>query len=176
MGTESFCWPKIIPFEFVLNHIEIVKGLLFVVHVKLILLIIPIELIWPKFTTCWNPEFIVNVLFKLGTDEEFENLFTRVMSLVPPKELEGVMSANLIRESYKGYLDKELGRLVREGFQTWNDFDAKYQFIKEKGSNDIKNLNGDVIINVGADSNPYDIVDAFNNSFNILVIISIIHL
>jgi len=59
--------------------------------------------------------------------EEFENLFTRVMSLVPPKELEGVMSANLIREAYVGHLDQELGRLVSEGFQTWNEFDAKYR-------------------------------------------------
>jgi len=59
--------------------------------------------------------------------EEFENLFTRVMSLVPPKELEGIMSANLIREAYVGHLDQELGRLVREGFQTWNEFDAKYR-------------------------------------------------
>jgi hypothetical protein len=49
------------------------------------------------------------------------------MSLVPPKELEGVMSANLIREAYVGHLDQELGRLVREGFQTWNEFDAKYR-------------------------------------------------
>lgn len=59
--------------------------------------------------------------------EEFENLFTRVMSLVPPKELEGIMSANLIREAYVGHLDLELGRLVREGFKTWNEFDSKYR-------------------------------------------------
>lgn len=59
--------------------------------------------------------------------EEFENLFTRVMSLLPPKELEGLMSANLIREAYVGHLDHELGHLVREGFKTWNDFDSKYR-------------------------------------------------
>jgi len=59
--------------------------------------------------------------------EAFDNLFTRVMSLVPPKELEGVMAASFVKEEYTTSFDQEIGRLVKEGFDTWNQYDSKYR-------------------------------------------------
>jgi len=59
--------------------------------------------------------------------DEFEALFSRVMSLVPPKELESILGDS------SGPLDVEspeaerLGRLVKEGFQNWNSFDDAYR-------------------------------------------------
>lgn len=58
---------------------------------------------------------------------EFEELFSRVMSLVPPKELETILV------DISGSLDPgsaeadEIGRLVNEGFRTWNSFDQQYR-------------------------------------------------
>lgn len=58
---------------------------------------------------------------------EFEALFSRVMSLVPPKELETILV------DISGSLDfgsadaDEIGRLVNEGFRTWNSFDQQYR-------------------------------------------------
>ncbi|QPN61975.1 DEAD/DEAH box helicase [Synechococcus sp. CBW1004] len=59
--------------------------------------------------------------------DQFETLFSRVMSLVPPKELEAILG------DLSGPLDtgspgaEEIGRLVSEGFQTWSSFDDKYR-------------------------------------------------
>jgi superfamily II DNA or RNA helicase len=64
--------------------------------------------------------------------EAFENLFTRVMSLVPPKELEGVLSASFVKEEYTTSFDQEIGRLVKEGFDTWNEYDSKYREQSQK--------------------------------------------
>lgn len=58
--------------------------------------------------------------------DQFELLFSRVMSLVPPKELE-----EIIGRASPGPLgtfeSNEIGRLVTEGFQSWNDFDSAYR-------------------------------------------------
>ena len=59
--------------------------------------------------------------------EQFEELFSRVMSLVPPKELEAILgdaSGPLVTSSYA---EAEIGRLVTEGFKLWNDFDQRYR-------------------------------------------------
>lgn len=59
--------------------------------------------------------------------EQFETLFSRVMSLVPPKELEAILG------DVSGPLDlgspeaDEIGRLVNEGFRTWSSFDDAYR-------------------------------------------------
>ncbi|WP_185464652.1 MULTISPECIES: DEAD/DEAH box helicase [unclassified Synechococcus] len=59
--------------------------------------------------------------------EQFETLFSRVMSLVPPKELEAILG------HVSGTLDfgspeaEEIGRLVNEGFHTWSSFDDAYR-------------------------------------------------
>jgi superfamily II DNA or RNA helicase len=59
--------------------------------------------------------------------EQFEGLFSRVMSLVPPKELEAILgdaSGPLFADPYAA---EEIGRLVTEGFNLWSDFDQKYR-------------------------------------------------
>ena len=63
--------------------------------------------------------------------EQFEMLFSRVMSLVPPKELEEIVSSAApgplgSRES------NEIGRLVTEGFRSWNSFDETYRHEAER--------------------------------------------
>lgn len=63
--------------------------------------------------------------------EQFEILFSRVMSLVPPKELEDV-----IGRAPPGPLgipeSNAIGRLVTEGFKTWSKFDDTYRHEAEK--------------------------------------------
>lgn len=58
--------------------------------------------------------------------DAFESLFSRVMSLVPPKELEAILGA-----SPPGPLDdhasREIGNLVVQGFQTWSKFDERFR-------------------------------------------------
>jgi superfamily II DNA or RNA helicase len=59
--------------------------------------------------------------------EQFEVLFSRVMSLVPPKELEAILgdvSAPLDTGSPQA---EEIGRLVTEGFRMWSHFDDEYR-------------------------------------------------
>jgi len=59
--------------------------------------------------------------------EQFETLFSRVMSLVPPKELEGLLGTYLDFASFNRYASNEIGRLVTEGFRSWSTFDEKYR-------------------------------------------------
>ena len=59
--------------------------------------------------------------------EQFETLFSRVMSLVPPKELEAILgdlSGPLAIDSPGA---EEIGRLVNEGFHSWSRFDDAYR-------------------------------------------------
>ena len=59
--------------------------------------------------------------------EEFEMLFSRVMSLVPPKELETILG-DVSSPLHQGSPEAdEIGRLVNEGFRTWNSFDDLYR-------------------------------------------------
>lgn len=61
----------------------------------------------------------------LRGDDNFESLFTRVMSLVPPDELQEVLvdrpSAPLNEEERA-----RLSRLVQEGFDRWREFHTRY--------------------------------------------------
>jgi hypothetical protein len=58
--------------------------------------------------------------------DRFEALFSRVMSLVPPKELEDLMGDGAptpfgVKEQ------NEIGRLVSEGYQSWSNFNDAYR-------------------------------------------------
>lgn len=59
--------------------------------------------------------------------EKFEDLFSRVMSLVPPRELEAVLGDASGPLDTNLHASEEIGRLVTEGFKVWNDFDQKYR-------------------------------------------------
>lgn len=59
--------------------------------------------------------------------EQFEGLFSRVMSLVPPKELEAILGDASGPLAGNSYATEEIGRLVTEGFRLWSDFDQRYR-------------------------------------------------
>lgn len=59
--------------------------------------------------------------------EQFETLFSRVMSLVPPKELEGILGGYCDAVAFNKYASSEIGRLVTEGFRSWSTFDERYR-------------------------------------------------
>lgn len=59
--------------------------------------------------------------------EQFEVLFSRVMSLVPPKELETILGDASIPLSSDAHASHEIGRLVTEGFRSWRAFDDAYR-------------------------------------------------
>jgi superfamily II DNA or RNA helicase len=63
--------------------------------------------------------------------DQFELLFSRVMSLVAPEELEEVMDgmrAGLVPPS----LSDEIGLLVKKGYETWRSFDDEYKANAER--------------------------------------------
>lgn len=57
--------------------------------------------------------------------EQFEILFSRVMSLVPPDELVDIVGAS--PGPMGAEESDEIGVLVTEGFRSWNDFDNAYR-------------------------------------------------
>lgn len=59
--------------------------------------------------------------------DQFETLFSRVMSLVPPKELESILGDISGSSSIDGPATQEIGRLVTEGFRSWSSFDDEYR-------------------------------------------------
>jgi superfamily II DNA or RNA helicase len=59
--------------------------------------------------------------------EQFDTLFSRVMSLVPPKELETVLSDISGSVGLDDPAIQQIGRLVTEGFKSWNSFDEAYR-------------------------------------------------
>ena len=59
--------------------------------------------------------------------EQFEGLFSRVMSLVPPKELEAILGDASGPLTGNSHAMEEIGRLVTEGFRLWSDFDQRYR-------------------------------------------------
>ncbi|MBF0429561.1 MAG: SWF/SNF helicase family protein, partial [Magnetococcales bacterium] len=67
--------------------------------------------------------------------EQFEQLFSRVMSLVPPKELEEIIGG-AAPGPFGNSESNEIGRLVTEGFRSWNQFDETYRHEAER----IRNL------------------------------------
>ena len=58
--------------------------------------------------------------------DQFESLFSRVMSLVPPKELENILGDISGSSMLDGPATQEIGRLVTEGFRSWSSFDDQY--------------------------------------------------
>ena len=69
--------------------------------------------------------------------EQFETLFSRVMSLVPPKELEGILGNISGSSEFDGPATLEIGRLVTEGYRSWSSFDETYR----KEADDIRAVN-----------------------------------
>lgn len=59
--------------------------------------------------------------------EQFETLFSRVMSLVPPKELETVLSNVSGTVGLDDPAVRQIGQLVTEGYRSWSTFDEKYR-------------------------------------------------
>ncbi len=58
--------------------------------------------------------------------EQFELLFSRVMSLVAPKELEELLS-HTTAGSMSVSVQEELGQLVSKGYEAWRSFDDSYR-------------------------------------------------
>lgn len=69
--------------------------------------------------------------------EQFETLFSRVMSLVPPKELESILGNISGSSEFDGPATLEIGRLVTEGYRSWSSFDETYR----KEADDIRAVN-----------------------------------
>jgi len=69
--------------------------------------------------------------------EQFETLFSRVMSLVPPKELESLLGDISGSSEFDSHATQEIGRLVTEGFRSWSSFDETYR----KEADDIRAVN-----------------------------------
>ncbi len=63
--------------------------------------------------------------------EQFESLFSRVMSLVPPKEFEEILS-DLSAGPLPDSASNEIGRIVTQGYESWRDFDDKYRVSAEE--------------------------------------------
>lgn len=60
--------------------------------------------------------------------DEFETIFSRVMSLVPPKELENVLgSINGPSSLFNEDSAKEIGKLVKQGYDSWSSFNESYR-------------------------------------------------
>jgi superfamily II DNA or RNA helicase len=66
--------------------------------------------------------------------EQFEMLFSRVMSLVPPAELDELLGDT--DGTVSDAASDSIGRLVKEGYDTWRQFDDAYR----KNSDEIRNL------------------------------------
>jgi superfamily II DNA or RNA helicase len=59
--------------------------------------------------------------------EAFEKLFSRVMSLVPPKELEELLVNSIAAGTLDTDASNTIGKLVTQGYNSWSEFDAKYR-------------------------------------------------
>ncbi len=64
--------------------------------------------------------------------EQFEILFSRVMSLLPPKELVTILGDISGPSVLDGPAAQEIGRLVTEGFRSWSSFDDTYRTQSDK--------------------------------------------
>lgn len=59
--------------------------------------------------------------------DQFETLFSRVMSLIPPKELGDILADISGSPVLDGPATQHIGRLVTEGFRSWSTFDDQYR-------------------------------------------------
>ena len=62
--------------------------------------------------------------------EQFDLLFSRVMALVPPKELEDILGATHAHQME--HTTDEIGRLVSRGYDAWQEFDDAYRANAER--------------------------------------------
>jgi superfamily II DNA or RNA helicase len=69
--------------------------------------------------------------------DQFETLFSRVMSLVPPKELECILGDVRTASAIDDHSANEIGRLVTAGFKSWSAFDEVYR----KQADEIRSAN-----------------------------------
>jgi hypothetical protein len=60
------------------------------------------------------------------SEDRFEELFARVMSLVPPEELQGVLAAAPLAPLSPDNTQSVV-KLVTEGFERWKSFDERYK-------------------------------------------------
>jgi hypothetical protein len=73
----------------------------------------------------------LHLIAKQLDPEQFEVLFSRVMSLVPPKELEDIMSDFRAGPAVSFRAD-EIGQLVKDGYRAWQKFDDEYRSNAQK--------------------------------------------
>lgn len=59
--------------------------------------------------------------------DQFETLFSRVMSLVPPKELESILGDVRSAAAIDDQSANQIGNLVTAGFKSWSTFDEAYR-------------------------------------------------
>ena len=67
--------------------------------------------------------------------DEFELLFSRVMSLTPPEELADVLSSD-VRWEVDSALEQRIGGIVRTGYQRWSAFTERFA----EGAKQINNV------------------------------------
>ena len=73
----------------------------------------------------------LSVIARQIDPEDFELLFSRVMSLVAPEELEELMGG-LRGGPIPSSVSDEIGKLVKKGYDTWQEFDQEYRSNAEK--------------------------------------------
>ncbi len=70
-------------------------------------------------------ERLKHIVAMLVSSDRFDSLFSRVMSLMPPEELQDVLI-----NGAKGPLTEQdqesLARMVQEGYENWRDFDQRF--------------------------------------------------
>lgn len=59
--------------------------------------------------------------------DQFQELFSRVMSLLPPRELEHILCSPMESAGLDDPAKQAVGRLVAEGFSSWRRFDETYR-------------------------------------------------
>ena len=70
-------------------------------------------------------ERLANISHMLVDPEKFENLFSRVMSLIPPEEFIGVI-VHKPGEGLSDEQEKKLAEMVRLGYQSWSEFNHRF--------------------------------------------------
>lgn len=100
--------------------------------------------------------------------EQFELLFSRVMSLVAPKELEELLSSTSDFGKMSASMSEELGLLVSKGFEAWRSFDETYRTNAEQiqllkgGEASLSDLSQFLVKYHGADWGPNTTRTSFN--------------
>lgn len=67
----------------------------------------------------------LNLIVRNLDAEHFEELFNRVMALIPPQELETVIGG-ATGDDLDASIGSEIERLVRQGYEVWSEFNETY--------------------------------------------------